>query len=105
MWNLILLDGLLGPITEKIPFSWLFVPRRCKYDWTDCWHRGLGRTLRHTPPNQIARAVALLLGDGACIWMDPSQIGIHSRIGSDTRNIQCDSDLVPGFVDDRGRLL
>jgi hypothetical protein len=48
--------------------------------------------------------MALLRDHGDCVWMDPSQIGIHRGIDSDARGIQCDSVLVPGVVDDRGSL-
>ncbi len=46
--------------------------------------------------------MALLREHGDCVWMDPSQIGIHRGIDSDARDVQCDSVLVPIFVNDRG---
>jgi hypothetical protein len=78
--------------------------RSCPHDWTDYRHRGHGRAVRHAPPDQHIRAMALLRDNGDRIWMDPSQIGIHRGIDSDARGIQCDSVLVPEVVDDRGGL-
>src|SRR5713101_4120472 len=84
-WNLILLDGLLGPVIEESFFR--------------------GCILRHTPPNHHVRAMALLRGHGDCVWMDPSQIGLDHSFGSDARDIQCDFVHVPSFVDEWGTLL
>lgn len=42
--------------------------------------------------------MALLLGHGDCVWMDPSQIGIYGGIDSDALDIQCNSVLLPSFV-------
>jgi len=82
----------------------MFASSGIPHNWTDCRNRGRGCTLRHAPPDQHIRAMALLRDNGDCVWMDPSQIGIHRGIDSDARGIQCDSVLVPGVVDDRGSL-
>jgi len=49
--------------------------------------------------------MALLLDDGDCVWVDPSQIGFHHSFGSDARDIPCDFGFVPSFVDRCGTLL
>jgi len=84
---------------RRVAFSWMFTSSRNPHDWTDSRHRSHGCTLCHTPPHQYSRAVALLLGDGNWLWVDPSQIGIHRGIDSDARDIQCHFVLVPSFVD------
>ena len=89
---------------RRVAFSWMFTSSRIPHNWTDYRHRGHGCALRHAPPDQHTRAVALLRDHGDCVWMDSSQIGIHRGIDSDARGIQCDSVLVPGVVDDRGNL-
>jgi hypothetical protein len=84
---------------RRILFPWLLASSSCPHDWTDYRDRGHGCTLCHTPPNQYARAVALRLGHGDCVWMEASQVRIYSGSDSDARDIQCDFVLVPSFVD------
>jgi hypothetical protein len=71
----------------------------CPHDWNDYRRHIHGRSFRHIPPNHHTRAMALLLDDGDCVWVDPSQIGLHHSFGSDARDIQCDFVFVPSFVD------
>ncbi len=80
----------------------MLASRRCPRDWTDYRHLGHGCALRHAPPGQHIRAMVLLRDHGDCVWMDPSQIGIYRGIGSDARDLQCDSVHVPTFLDKRG---
>jgi hypothetical protein len=91
---------------RRAPFSWLLASGRCPHDWNDYRDRSHGCIFRNTPSNHHARAMALLRGHGDCLWVDPSQIGVYHGIDSDARDIQCDSVLVPVFVDCRsGRAL
>jgi len=104
MWNLILLDGLLGQIIEESLFRGCLLPVVARTTGPTIGIAVHGRTLRHIPSNHHVRAMALPLDDGDCVWMDPSQVGVYRGIDSDARDIQCDSVLEPGVVDDRRSL-
>ena len=102
LWNLILLDGLLGPVIEESLFRGCLLPVVARTNGPTI---GIAATaaLFATLHPITARAVALLLGHGDCVWMDPTQIGIYRGIDCDARDIQCNSVLLSSFVDDRGR--
>jgi len=93
-----------GTDHRGVPLSWLLASGSCPHHWTDYRDRGHGCALRHAPRDQRIRAMALLRDHGECIWMDPSQIGVHRGIDSHAHDIQCDSVLVPRVVGERGNL-
>ena len=103
LWNLILLDGLRGPIIEGSFFRGCLLPVVARTTGPAISLAVTGHSSQHS--TRSARcAVALLLGHGDRVWMDPNQIGLYRGIDSDARDIQCDSVLVPSLVDDRGGL-